>query len=720
MTGYTRQSATDIVDGLTVEAQPINDEFNMLQSAFSASTGHAHDGSVGGGAPITSAGPSLDVNFGATALYPRLNNVVDLGTTALKFKNLYLAGNIILPSGSPLALTEIVTTNTAQTISAVKTLSANLSLNNNVSVLTRLADTTAINLLSVNAADELTLGDEGVTIAGVHANELFEVFVADHLDSSFWVNAVGPAGDGSQFTNLNGSNIATGTVADARLPATVVRTSRTLTAGAGVAAIGDLSADRTIALTGQALSFHNLATSGFAVRTPSGVVGRSLQAGTGMIVSGGDGQSGDPTLTVDTTVVTPVTRTLTGGIGIAPIGNLSVDRTIDLEGQALALHNLSSNGIIARTAADTVAARTITSGSGITVGDGDGVAGNPTVSLTGQALAFHTLGTNGFAVRTSAGTVAARSVQPGDGISVTNSDGVSGDPTVAVDGTVVRTSGAQTIGGTKEFTGQLRLSNNIQLLGYLADGVTTRQIARINSSDITEIGSLNNTLTMFSSGNLVINVAGVNIMTLKNNEIEGVQFRATGTGANYIAATDSAAAPSFTWTSYSGMGMYRASSTAIGFAVGGTESGRINGTGFSGDGSQLSNLSASNLATGTVPSARLNIATQAEAEGGSNNTALMTPLRTAQYYTVRRDADADHSTSTSDTTAPVGSYLLVRCSAAPARNSSFAVHLATSVNYTYVNGGHTDAGTEVGGTWRARGTFFNSSGDHVVLAQRVA
>ena len=134
MSGYTRQSATDIVDGLTVEAQPLNDEFNMLQSAFSASTGHAHDGSVGGGAPITSAGPSLDVNFGATALYPRLNNVVNLGTTLLKFNNLYLAGSIILPSGSPLALTDIVTTNTAQTVSAVKTLSANLALNNNISL----------------------------------------------------------------------------------------------------------------------------------------------------------------------------------------------------------------------------------------------------------------------------------------------------------------------------------------------------------------------------------------------------------------------------------------------------------------------------------------------------------------------------------------------------------------------------------------------------------
>jgi hypothetical protein len=56
---------------------------------------------------------------------------------------------------------------------------------------------------------------------------------------------------------------------------------------------------------------------------------------------------------------------------------------ISLTGQALALHNLATNGLIARTAAGTVAARTVTfSGSGGSVTNGDGVAGNPTIALT--------------------------------------------------------------------------------------------------------------------------------------------------------------------------------------------------------------------------------------------------------------------------------------------------------------------------------------------------
>lgn len=57
--------------------------------------------------------------------------------------------------------------------------------------------------------------------------------------------------------------------------------------------------------------------------------------------------------------------------------------TVGLTGQALALHNLGTNGLFARTGSDTVAARSVAaSGSGVSVSNGDGVAGNPTVSLS--------------------------------------------------------------------------------------------------------------------------------------------------------------------------------------------------------------------------------------------------------------------------------------------------------------------------------------------------
>lgn len=51
-TGYTRQSSGLIATGNTVFASHFNNEFNAIENAFNATTGHNHDGTAGGGAPI--------------------------------------------------------------------------------------------------------------------------------------------------------------------------------------------------------------------------------------------------------------------------------------------------------------------------------------------------------------------------------------------------------------------------------------------------------------------------------------------------------------------------------------------------------------------------------------------------------------------------------------------------------------------------------------------
>jgi len=55
------------------------------------------------------------------------------------------------------------------------------------------------------------------------------------------------------------------------------------------------------------------------------------------------------------------------------------------------------------------------------------------------------LSTNGIIVRTGSGTATTRAVTQSTGITVTNGDGVSGNPTVAIDGTVVTLTGTQTL-----------------------------------------------------------------------------------------------------------------------------------------------------------------------------------------------------------------------------------------------------------------------------------
>jgi len=71
MAGYTRQSASSIVDGNTIDASPLNAEFNALQTAFDVDTGHTHDGTTGGGGTLT---PISMNGLSANGIVVRLNS----------------------------------------------------------------------------------------------------------------------------------------------------------------------------------------------------------------------------------------------------------------------------------------------------------------------------------------------------------------------------------------------------------------------------------------------------------------------------------------------------------------------------------------------------------------------------------------------------------------------------------------------------------------------
>ena len=49
MAGYTRQAAANIVTGGVIDAADFNAEYNAIEAAFNASTGHTHDGTTGNG-----------------------------------------------------------------------------------------------------------------------------------------------------------------------------------------------------------------------------------------------------------------------------------------------------------------------------------------------------------------------------------------------------------------------------------------------------------------------------------------------------------------------------------------------------------------------------------------------------------------------------------------------------------------------------------------------
>lgn len=105
-TGYTRQSAADIVPSAQVKAAPVNAEFNQIQSFASETSGHRHDGSTGQGSwvPIVSdldndtyiavelttdedlirgvVANSPAFNISATAIVPASGATFGVGTTS--------------------------------------------------------------------------------------------------------------------------------------------------------------------------------------------------------------------------------------------------------------------------------------------------------------------------------------------------------------------------------------------------------------------------------------------------------------------------------------------------------------------------------------------------------------------------------------------------------------------------------------------------------------
>jgi len=124
LAGYVRQSAADIVPTAVVRAAPINNELNALRDAFVLASGHKHDGTAAEGAYIplisdTNAytkvaidssnnriGFFVNVSSAAVeqvriqdgAIVPVTDNDIDLGTSSLEFKDLYIDGTANIDS----------------------------------------------------------------------------------------------------------------------------------------------------------------------------------------------------------------------------------------------------------------------------------------------------------------------------------------------------------------------------------------------------------------------------------------------------------------------------------------------------------------------------------------------------------------------------------------------------------------------------------------------
>lgn len=246
MAGYTRQSIADIIPGNDVNAEPLNNEFNALQDAFHAVTGHPHDGSSGGG-------PKINLTTSVIGRLPVANggiggiNKTDATTApTVGDDNLdgYVVGSIWVDVTNDIlyvcldASTGAAVWSRYQPFDAGLTSIAGLTTSADQMIYTTALDvytTTALTPFARNILDDADAVTVRGTIGADNATNLTFGTISDaRLPStmtgktfSSGISVTGTAtatlfsGSGASLTALNGSNISTGTVADARLPTTM-------------------------------------------------------------------------------------------------------------------------------------------------------------------------------------------------------------------------------------------------------------------------------------------------------------------------------------------------------------------------------------------------------------------------------------------------------------------------------------------------------------------
>lgn len=321
MAGYTRNdTGNNIANGNVIDADDLDGEFNAIETAFGAVTGHTHGGTAGDGAPITRVGPAQDLVVSATQVLPKTTNTLDLGSATFKFKDAYVDG-VLYADG----------------------------INYNGTVLT--VTGTQLNALSGLTASvtELNYTD------GVTSSIQTQLNAKQNLDAELTALA-GLTSAADQLPYFTGSGTAAIT--------TLSSFGRTLIDDA------DAAAARTT------LALGTMATQ--AAGSVS-ITGGTITGITDLAVA--DGGTGVGTITgiIRGNGTSPFTAAVAGTDYLAPAAIGTTVQAFDADLSAVA--GLAANGLIALTGAGTAAARTITAGSRISVTNGDGVSGNPTIAV---------------------------------------------------------------------------------------------------------------------------------------------------------------------------------------------------------------------------------------------------------------------------------------------------------------------------------------------------
>ena len=178
--------------------------------------------------------------------------------------------------------------------------------------------------------------------------------------------------------------------------------------------------------------------------------------------------------------------------------NTRID-TLTLSGELEALAAFTATGIMVRTAVNTYAGRTITVGTGLGITNGNGVLGNPSLALSTQLQNLNNLNSLGFVSVSTTGvgtsSFVTRNITVGTGLGITNDNGVSGNPTIAL-------------------STQLQNLHNLNSLGFVSVSTTGVGTSSFVNRSITAGTGISITNGNGVSGNPTVAVSNVPIAAL--------------------------------------------------------------------------------------------------------------------------------------------------------------------------------------------------------------
>jgi len=257
MAGYTRQATANIVTGAVIDAADFNSEYNAIEGAFNASSGHAHDGTTGNGPPISNLGPAQDFVVTSSVVRPKVDNTYDFGTSSIEWKDGFFDGTLrtdILVVDETSTLTGNVTASADVSVGGNLTVTGNATINGNLTFGD--ADTDTVSF-GAEIDSSIIPDDDDTFDLGSSTKQWRNLFIDGTANIDSLVADTADVNGGTIDGAVIGGNTA------AAITATTINASGTIT--------GDVTGDLTGDVTGNASGNAGTATTLANARTIGGV-----------------------------------------------------------------------------------------------------------------------------------------------------------------------------------------------------------------------------------------------------------------------------------------------------------------------------------------------------------------------------------------------------------------------------------------------------------------